>query len=102
MELPDKSLKILKCNNDGTPYYYGKNQSLDLNGSVDELTLDNLNKVKELAQNGEKDFTLPLLAINVWDVAFIQDYGTTGRADYLANVWECINWDIVNKRLFQV
>lgn len=102
VELPDKSLKILKCNNDGTPYYYGKNQSLDLNGSVDELTLDNLNKVKELAQNGEKDFTLPLLAINVWDVAFIQDYGTTGRADYLANVWECINWDIVNKRLFQV
>lgn len=102
VELPDKSLKIINCNNDGTPYYYGKNQSLDLNGSVDEQALDSLNNVKQLAEEGSKDFTLPLLAINRWDVAFISDYGTTGRANYLNNVWECINWDVVNKRLFQV
>lgn len=102
VELPDKRLKVLACHNDGTPYYYGKNQSLDLNASVDEAALDALNAVKEQAASNQRDLTLPLLAVSVWDVAYLHDYGATGRADYLARVWECINWDVVNKRLFQV
>lgn len=102
VELPDKSLKILKCNNDGTPYYYGKNQSLDLNGGIDEGTFDSLQRTKELAAEGSRDFTLPILAINVWDTAYITDYGVTGKAEYLEKLWDCINWNVVNKRLFQL
>ncbi|CAK7894061.1 37S ribosomal protein S26, mitochondrial [[Candida] anglica] len=102
VERPDKSLRILKCNNDGTPYHYTKNQSLDLNGSVDEASYEYLNSLTTKAANGEKDFTLPILGINCWDYAYINDYGVTGKADYLANFWDCINWDVVNKRLFQL
>lgn len=102
VELPDKSLKILKLNNDGTPYYYGKNQSLDLNGGIDEGSFDFLQRTKEIAAEGSKDFTLPILAINVWDSAYISDYGVTGRTEYLEKVWDCINWNVVNKRLFQL
>lgn len=102
VELPDKSLKIITCNNDGTPYFYGKNQSLDLNGSIDEASFEYLNNLKELGSKMEKDFTLPLLAINFWDVAYLEDYGVNGKADYLTNLWQCINWEVVNKRLFQV
>lgn len=102
VELPDKSVKILKCGNDGTPYFYGKNQSLDLNGGIDEGSFEYLNNLKHLAGKQERDFSLPLLGINCWDTAFIDDYGVTGKADYLTNFWECINWDFVNKRLFQV
>lgn len=102
VELPDKSLKIIRCNVDGTPYYYGKTQSLDLNGGMDEGSFEYLNKLNQLAKNNERDWTLPILGINCWDTAYITDYGVTGKADYLANVWDCINWDVVNKRVFQV
>jgi Fe-Mn family superoxide dismutase len=102
VEYPDKSLRILRCNNDGTPYYYGKNQSLDLNGGVDEGSYEYLNNLKERAQNKERDWALPILGINCWDTAYINDYGVTGKAEYLTNVWDCINWDVVNKRLFQI
>ncbi|ODV78685.1 manganese superoxide dismutase [Suhomyces tanzawaensis NRRL Y-17324] len=102
VELPDKSLRIMRCNNDGTPYYFAKNQSLDLNGGVDEGSFEYLNSLNVRAKSNEKDWTLPILAINCWDVSYIKDYGMTGKADYLANFWDCINWDVVNKRLFQV
>ncbi|KAK6201253.1 Manganese/iron superoxide dismutase [Scheffersomyces amazonensis] len=102
VELPDKSLKIVRHNNDGTPYYFGKNQSLDLNGGVDEGSFEYLNGLKDRAKNNERDWTLPILAINCWDHAYIEDYGTTGKAEYLSNLWDCINWNVINKRIFQL
>ncbi|ODV67376.1 manganese and iron superoxide dismutase [Hyphopichia burtonii NRRL Y-1933] len=102
VESADKSLRIVKCNNDGTPYYYGKNQSLDFNGSADEASYEYLNGLKELAAQDQKDFSLPILGINLWDTAFIEDYGATGKAEYLENAWKSINWNVVNKRLFQI
>ncbi|KAF3988572.1 hypothetical protein FT663_03985 [Candidozyma haemuli var. vulneris] len=102
VELPDKSMKIIRCNNEGTPYYYAKNQSLDMNGAVSEESFDALNSIKEKAQNEELDLTLPLLALNVWDVAYMTDYGIMGKSEYLSKVWDCINWEVVNKRLFEV
>lgn len=102
VELPDKSTQLLVCNNDGTPYYYGKNQNLDLNGAIDVTAYDTLSSLKEKAKADELDFTLPLLTINLWDVAYMEDYGFSGRDEYLAKVWDCINWDVVNKRMFQV
>lgn len=102
VERADKSLSIIRCNNDGTPYYYGKNQSLDFNGGADEGSFEYLNSIKDLAANHHKDFTLPILGISYWNYAYIEDYGITGKADYLSNFWDCINWDVVNKRLFQV
>lgn len=102
VEDANKALQIIRCNNDGTPYYYAKNQSLDLNGGVDEGSFEYLNLLKQMAETNKKDWTLPILGINCWDVAYIKDYGVGGKADYLANFWDCINWDVVNKRLFLV
>ena len=102
VELPDKSLEIIKCNNDGTPYYYGKNQSLDLNGRIDEQAFERLSDLKLKSFKRERDFSLPLLGINCWDTAIIEDYGTTGKTEYFSNFWECINWDVVNRRMFQI
>lgn len=102
VELPDKLVRIVKCNNDGTPYYYGKNQLLDLNGGIDEASYDTLEALKQKAAAGERDFALPLLGVSVWETAYSQDYGLTGRSEYLEKFWECINWEVVNKRLFQL
>ncbi|OBA23253.1 hypothetical protein METBIDRAFT_102810 [Metschnikowia bicuspidata var. bicuspidata NRRL YB-4993] len=102
VEDPDKSFRLLKCNNDGTPYYHGKNQSLDLNANIDPQSFEELTQIKQKGDNAELDFTLPVLAINFWDVAFVTDYGITGKREYLERVLDHINWDVINKRMFQV
>ncbi|GEQ68036.1 hypothetical protein JCM33374_g1702 [Metschnikowia sp. JCM 33374] len=102
VESADKSFRLLKCNNDGTPYYHGKNQSLDLNGNIDPQSFEELTQVKQKGDNAELDFTLPVLAINFWDVAYLTDYGITGKREYLEKVFDCINWDVINKRMFSV
>lgn len=102
VERGDKSLEIIASNNDGTPYYFGRSLSLDLNGGVSEETYDKYEALKEQSKGKKLDFTLPLLAINVWDVAFWADYGLNGRQEYLKNVVDCISWDVVNLRRFQI
>lgn len=100
IEDSNKQLSIKSCNNAGTPYYYGQNQSLDLNGPISESDLVELNKNKNLAINKERDFSMPLLVLNVWQHAYILDYGINGKADYLENAWDCIDWNVINKRMF--
>lgn len=102
VETEDKNLKFINCHNDGTPYYYAKQQLLDLNGGIDEGNFSYLENLKSRALNNEKDYTLPILAINYWDYMYIPDYGVTGKSDYLNKLWDHINWDVVNKRLFQI
>lgn len=41
---------------------------------------------------------VPLLAIDASMRAYLHDYGVFGKPQYLDNVWECIDWDIVAKR----
>ncbi|GME98994.1 unnamed protein product [[Candida] boidinii] len=100
VENSDKSLEIKSINNDGTPYHFGRNQSLDLNGSIstnDYLTLIE-NKTNTI--NKVKDFTLPLLALNCWEYAYLNDYGINGKADYINNFWKAIDWNVINNRVF--
>ncbi|ODV85358.1 hypothetical protein CANARDRAFT_28160 [[Candida] arabinofermentans NRRL YB-2248] len=95
-----KKLEIISSNNDGTPYLYSRNQSLELNGPIGlkdyELILNN--KIK--LNLNEKDHSLPLLVCNVWENMYIEDYGICGKSDYLENFWNCINWEVVNNRYF--
>lgn len=101
VETADKTLKVIQCHNDGTPYFYGRNQSLDLNGAIDLKDYEKLISDQEKVLNNVKDYSLPLLCINVWETAYVEDYGVNGKADYLENLWNSINWDIVNKRVFR-
>ncbi|CAH6718159.1 37S ribosomal protein S26, mitochondrial [[Candida] jaroonii] len=102
VENPDKSLKLIQCNNDGTPYFYGKNQSLDLNGGISEQTYEKYLELKNQVEENSRDFTLPILGINLWDHAYINDYGINGREEYLKNLWSSLNWDVINGRLFEL
>lgn len=43
--------------------------------------------------------TLPiLLALDVWEHAFILDYGAQGKAKYLDSFFKNLNWSVVEKR----
>ncbi|CDK26664.1 unnamed protein product [Kuraishia capsulata CBS 1993] len=41
----------------------------------------------------------PLLSINASPSAFLPDYGVYGKGKYLDNVWDCIDWSVVESRL---
>lgn len=100
VENKDKEIRIMVCNNDGTPYTDGRHHEHDLNGPIDESAYEFLTKTKDGLLKGDREFNLPLLAVNVWDHAYITDYGVNGKADYLEAFWKALNWDVVNARLY--
>ena len=43
--------------------------------------------------------TLPIiLALDVWEHAFILDYGATGKGKYLDAFFKNLNWSVIEKR----
>ncbi|MEK7107270.1 MAG: Fe-Mn family superoxide dismutase [Patescibacteria group bacterium] len=43
--------------------------------------------------------TLPIiLALDVWEHAFILDYGAQGKAKYIDAFFKNLNWDVMEKR----
>ncbi|RCK57791.1 37S ribosomal protein MRP1, mitochondrial [Candida viswanathii] len=42
---------------------------------------------------------IPLLAIDASPRNYLIDYGVFGKQAYLENVWECIDWEVVSRRL---
>lgn len=47
--------------------------------------------------------TLPIiLAIDVWEHAFILDYGATGKGKYLDAFFKNLNWNVVEKRFAEL
>lgn len=49
---------------------------------------------------GGADIT-PVLCVNTWQHAYMQDHGVAGKRNYLAKWWEKIDWDTVAKRCQQ-
>lgn len=43
-------------------------------------------------------FVIPILNINVWQHAYLHDYGVFGKRRYLENVWDSIDWVKVTDR----
>lgn len=58
-------------------------------GSVKDAELNYLFSDKKI---------VPLLAIDASLRNYLLDYGVFGKAQYLENVWNCINWDTVKQR----
>ncbi|CCC71361.1 hypothetical protein NCAS_0H00510 [Naumovozyma castellii] len=110
VEREDKRLESMICHNNGTPYYFGRNQMLDLNSSVTlaEFThwedmksvIRDSSKGKLKEKNVVKDWTIPLICINLGDVAYLNDYGILKRREYVKNCLDNLNWSVINNRLY--
>ncbi|CAI1521628.1 hypothetical protein SEUBUCD646_0J02920 [Saccharomyces eubayanus] len=106
VENSEKKLFILTCQNNGTPYYFPRNQTFDLNSAISIDEFGTLKQMKEMIENSTKlngkvqDWTMPLICVNLWDHAYLHDYGVGNRSEYVKNVLDNLNWSVVNNRLF--
>ncbi|CUS24786.1 LAQU0S19e01596g1_1 [Lachancea quebecensis] len=102
VENSDKELHILTVQNNGTPYYFPRNQSFDLNSALKLEEYSQLDAVRAIVKKGGKiqDWTMPLIAVSLWDHAYLHDYGVKGRSQYVKNVLDNLNWTVVNNRLY--
>lgn len=59
-------------------------------GTVEEAELETSYLNKKL---------IPALSIDASPRTYLLDYGVFGKQKYLENCWECIDWDVVLRRL---
>ncbi|SCU81783.1 LANO_0B04170g1_1 [Lachancea nothofagi CBS 11611] len=102
VENSEKELHILTVQNNGTPYYFPRNQSFDLNSALKLEEYSQLDAVQALVKKGDKiqDWTMPLISVSLWDHAYLHNYGIKGRSEYVKNVLDNLNWSVVNNRLY--
>jgi len=100
VESEAKTLEILTVNNSGTPYNFSGNLSLDLNGPIGKDEFEAWETIKEHTLAKTKDWTMPLFSINLWDHAYINDFGVGNRDLYVQKALDSINWEVVNNRMY--
>ncbi|KAK9471776.1 mitochondrial 37S ribosomal protein mS42 [Dipodascopsis tothii] len=103
IEAPNKSLLIANTYNAGTPYDYARNQQVDLNGPISPESVERVMEAKRKIEESPKfglQWPLPLLAVNTWQHAYLPDYGVNGKRAFLDQWFECIDWAVVEERLF--
>lgn len=104
VENSNKELHILTIQNNGTPYYFPRNQLFDMNSALTLEEFAQLEEIKKLVKGkGDKkvqDWTMPLICVSLWDQAYLHDYGVLDRSKYVENVLNNLNWGVVNSRLY--
>lgn len=93
-----KYLRILCTYNAGTPYGAAyRRQQTDMNTTADPSIRETTNAVRNSSVAGA-NWAVPLLNINVWEHAWVEDFGVTGKDKYLEAVWDAIDWSVVSAR----
>ncbi|KAK6354419.1 hypothetical protein TWF730_008824 [Orbilia blumenaviensis] len=118
----NKKLKILTTYNSGTPYGLpNRRQSVDVNtttrphqdpntfpsslqasdysNSSDNYTRSLADIPSDETTAGREGGYSPLLCVNVWEHAWLADYGFDKKEEYLNNWWDAVDWGVVWNRL---
>lgn len=101
--LRSKQQDRIDANNDVESAYTNEENQLleeinELDEEINNLTLGTTEEAEFNALYSDKKL-LPLLAIDASQRNYLLDYGVFGKQQYLDNVWECIDWDVVINRL---
>ncbi|CAG8506179.1 7618_t:CDS:2 [Diversispora eburnea] len=55
-------------------------------------------KIKLAMESPNKLRLTPLLALNVWEHAYIKDYGLQGKVDYIDKFWDVVDWNVMEEK----
>lgn len=113
-ELTSDGLFILNTYNAGLPFNFYKaghlndiqtslNQKKNTENNDNDTNINIQRRSVQDAQDFDRFDTEivynPLLAIDASPKAYLTDYGVFGKRDYLENIWNATNWQIVESRL---
>lgn len=102
VEAADKHLYLQFSNGAGTPYFVGRQQLYNLNTPMSAEIEETLDEVRASLDAKEHIYNMPLLCINLWENAYITDFGIDGKQKYLESVWNSLNWDVISARHFNL
>jgi len=54
--------------------------------------------IRNAARGKTGGWVIPVLNVNVWEHAWLEDFGILGKEDYLKAWWERIDWSVVQSR----
>lgn len=97
---PNSELRVLATYNAGSPFDFPNRQIQDPNTAwnLDASGQYSFQQLTGLKANRKNEYLiLPILGLNVWEHAYVPDYGITiaGKQQYLNNWWAAINWQRV-------
>ena len=113
-DLKFDKLFILNTYNAGSPFNVNKSGHFNELKAQYQKELENLEKqevteqeqsnesVADVIENQSYDNNItyiPILAVDASPKAWLHDYGVFGKEQYLNNVWESIEWNVVQSRL---
>lgn len=102
VEGDNKSLYFQYSYAAGSPYFIGRSQVYDLNMAIDEAVEEELAAMKQDVDDKVRVFPMPLLAVNLWENAYITDFSVAGKSAYLEKVWNCLDWEVISNRFFSI
>lgn len=100
VEKGDKTLDLVHVFQAGSPYFVGRMQQNDFNLGIGQEASEELQQIKEEIEDKVREYTMPLVAVNLWEVAYLSDYGVGGKTQFIENVWNALNWDVINERYY--
>ena len=59
------------------------------------------NHFVQLHEDGNVAGFIPILVMDVWEHAYMVDYGAAGRARYMTAFFDNVNWEVVEKRFVE-
>ncbi|ODQ67565.1 manganese and iron superoxide dismutase [Nadsonia fulvescens var. elongata DSM 6958] len=103
----DGQVYVVNTYNSGVPFGNSYAEAVE---SVEDAENETIygkisNEARELLaedkakKNGIIPGLIPLLNINMWQNAWVDDYGVAGKRKYVENVWNTLRWDIIEARL---
>ncbi|KAK9768134.1 hypothetical protein K7432_001484 [Basidiobolus ranarum] len=88
-------LRIVNTFNAGNPVVSDTLRQLDSN-YIEHIS--EADKVPLKKYNGS---FAPLLTLNMWEHAYVTDFGPDGKEEYIKAFWKSVDWDKVYNRLFR-
>ena len=93
----EKTLHVIPTFHVGSPFIrnIGRQEHVDM--VKKEKPLDNGTDASII--NQDETVYKPLLALSLWEHAYILDYGVLGREKYVRNFWNVVDWKQVRNRM---
>jgi len=95
---PNSMLRVLVSYNAGSPFDIPHRQAPDPSSSWNlDVSSGPKRPGAQRANRKQKYLVMPLLGLNMWEHAYVPDYGCSaeGKQQYLKNWWAAINWQRV-------